>query len=442
MSCPADYCGTGSGPITLPTDPDTNVILMARPAYGGVDVSWTYPEVNANAVAHTRLYRSMSSAPSTKVLRQIVAGNFFHDRNTSDTPILYYYWIEIVSVNGTVGPLIGPASATGRPPIQDIMLDLTGEIDSGFLAQKLKEDLGVAYGVKMEMDVLREMINGDLVERGAYFTVVTNADGLIGGFGMYNNGTIVEMGFDVDRFWVGRTGADKIKPFIIDNGTVYINDAAINRLTFSKMRSEDGSLAFTPAVYDGFGNVITPGKLKAAFIQVEQLIVDWAQIQNVEITTAQIASADIEWARIKNVQVETAQIKTAAVDTLQIKGNAITASNFLKGYYSSSPATLTFTINPGETMVFFVNMLVPASAENGGEGNSYRQFMQVTVGGAIMLSDTFVFNVGAPHAWFLGKYTHSSGAPLTVQVRAAALSVHSGYMANWFCQLMTYSGKR
>jgi len=75
----------------------------------------------------------------------------------------------------------------------------------------------------------------------AMYTVKLTANGLIGGFGLANNGASVEAGFDVDTFWVGRTGTDKRKPFIITNGEVFINNAAIANasITAAKIGSID-----------------------------------------------------------------------------------------------------------------------------------------------------------------------------------------------------------
>lgn len=71
------------------------------------------------------------------------------------------------------------------------------------------------------------LTDGKVTEIGALYTAKVQVNGLVGGFGVYNDGRLVEAGFDVDRFWVGRTGPDKVKPFIIDNGIVYIDKARI-----------------------------------------------------------------------------------------------------------------------------------------------------------------------------------------------------------------------
>jgi len=84
-------------------------------------------------------------------------------------------------------------------------------------------------------------------------------NGLIGGFGVYNDGSEVLAGFDVDTFFVGRTQANKVKPFVIKDGETFIDEAVIQSLTFNKLRADDGSLVFDD------------GKLKASFIDVNNI---------------------------------------------------------------------------------------------------------------------------------------------------------------------------
>ena len=82
---------------------------------------------------------------------------------------------------------------------------------------------------------------------------------------------LVDAGFDVDRFWVGKLG-QKTFPFIIEGTETFIKEAVIQSLTFNKLRSADGSLVFTPAVYDGLGNLTEDGKLKASFIEADNIV--------------------------------------------------------------------------------------------------------------------------------------------------------------------------
>ena len=448
-SCSTEVCGVGGWGGPKPGDPDNNVVLSAVPAYGGIDVSWTYPATNPFAVAHTLLYRGSSSNFSSAVQHAVVAGSFFYDK--IDANVRYYYWIQLVSVNGTVGELVGPATALAKPTIEKIIEDITGRIDDGALAGSLRGEIGkialnyselldeiaariagnAAFSAALQdlrdglidslaliheevitrtngQDALAALVttlaaanantaallestrlvlvsadaalslridsvnaalgalgsavtnveaakigysvlsgtdtpfdgnqihivypadaypaaeyphyavnryriidkvgvdlwnanpvtastplqwlvglplatavkkvgvsgpdggyasleNAFVAQQGlngqfkAMYTVKLNVNGLVGGFGIYNTGATVEAGFDVDTFWVGRTQANKRKPFIVEGGTVYIDDAAINKLTFSKLRDEGGNF------------VVEGGKLKASYISADSL---------------------------------------------------------------------------------------------------------------------------------------------------------------------------
>lgn len=135
-------CGTGNWTGPLPGDPDNNAILSANPAFGGIDVSWTYPLVNPHAVAHVLLYRGISSNYAASVKQATVAGNTFYDKITGTAGTRYYYWIQIVSVNGTVGNVIGPASAIARTRIEDLIADLSGKIEASELGLSLRTSVG------------------------------------------------------------------------------------------------------------------------------------------------------------------------------------------------------------------------------------------------------------------------------------------------------------
>lgn len=422
-------CGTGTWTGPKPGDPDNNLILSATPAFGGIDVSWSYPATNPYAVAHTVLYRGLSQNYAGAIQHAVVSGNQYYDKSAGDVPVEYFYWIQVVSVNGTYGELIGPASAIARPTIEETLRQLTGKIDQGVLAQSLRSEIerisqldtnlgkevlnrinanetlsAVLSAVQTEVGEAITLLENEVIERsgadaalltsintlatglnsnaaaiveertartsaidalaadivtlytkyaentaaisaesqaradqftaftttvesmvaavgdasdaaiqaestaradqyssltqqittlqstlqggysaaiqteadarvaadealatlittaesvigdniasvqtalqtninavgdkvsdiGALYTAKVNVNGLIGGFGIYNDGTEVEAGFDVDRFWVGRTGQNSIKPFIVENGEVFINKAVIQTLT-------------------------------------------------------------------------------------------------------------------------------------------------------------------------------------------------------------------
>lgn len=352
-------CGTGGWSGPKPGDPSTNSVLSAVSAYGGVDIHVQLPTTNSYAVSKIILYRGKQNNFNLATKRTTFSGDFFYDRIAKEDIQLYYYWIVILSNNGTYGDPIGPASAIPMGLIAEVIGDLTGQIDRGVLAQSLKTEIDrittIDGGLSQEVidrlaqnaanaaaladlaanvdsaitllasevtvretadEALVDSINvmyaslgdsaaaiteessvraaadtaiasrittaestlygdvasgqvaltttvegldGKVTDIGALYTAKVQVNGLIGGFGVYNNGDTVEAGFDVDTFWIGRTGPDKCKPFIVSGGVVYINEAAIEKLTFSKLRDEAGTF------------IVQNGKVKAAYIDAENL---------------------------------------------------------------------------------------------------------------------------------------------------------------------------
>lgn len=305
----ATVCGTGigngGGATPLPSDPVGSMTLTAIAGFGGINVRWTMPGINAHALAHTLLFRGTSGNFAATAQVAVVSGNSYYDR--IDEAGTYYYWIRPVSVNGTVGELYGPASATIRTMSDDIMDQITGRISDGVLATSLRATLDnisminsrlneeifdretgetsfaqalidVSNGVAAAHSFITTAINsqvtansaiaeqidlvavtlgsevaavaisadawigphaslsGKVTNIGALWTAKVTVNGLIGGFGVYNNGQTVEAGFDVDTFWIGRSGIDKVLPFIIDGGTVYINKARIKEADIDTLK--------------------------------------------------------------------------------------------------------------------------------------------------------------------------------------------------------------
>ena len=366
--------GGFGGPV--PGDPDSsNVVLSATPAFGGIDVTWSYPAVNPGAVGHVKLYRSNSSDFGGAILLNIVNGTFYYDR--VDANIQYWYWIQIVSINGTVGELIGPATASARPLIEDLIEQLTAKIDSGLLAITLRAKLdeisllnenlldeilarenanvsladaiaaaeaGTAEALTFianeqasrvtadsaiaeNIDIVAATLGGDFAavttamqvdidatdgHVNAIYSAKVLANDLIGGFGIWNDSHTVQAGFDVDTFWVGRTGPDKRKPFIVVGGEVFIDEAVINKLTFSKLRDESGSF------------IVAGGKVKADYITIANAMITNAMIADAQVTNAKIGNGEISTAKIGDAQITNAKIGNAQVSTLKIGDNAVT----------------------------------------------------------------------------------------------------------------------
>lgn len=411
-SCDDGVCGTGGFAGPKPGDPNSISTFTATPGYGGINLNWLLPTINPYAVAHVRIFRATSSNAAQATLLQTVHGDFYFDIVAIGTT--YYYWLEVVSVNGTYDTWIGPASAAAMDSIEKTIQDISGRIDSGVLAQSLRDEIGeitllgntisqevtdriaaingvasalgglqgqltnaitiVEQEVQQRIDgdgaivtqldlwaagfdtaiagiaeevnlqvgpegALAERVttaevslygnvataevglvtkveghNGVITDIGALWTAKLSVNGLIGGFGVYNDGKNVEAGFDVDTFWIGKSTLNTawvsnvsyvvgnivsnqgvnwicllnhtsnnttlkpptipttantywkryynaVKPFIVDNEVVYINDAAINKLTFSKLRDEQGTF------------IVQNGKVKANYIDTNGLII-------------------------------------------------------------------------------------------------------------------------------------------------------------------------
>jgi hypothetical protein len=333
-----NVCGTGDWNGPKPGDPDNNSILSASPAFGGIDVSWTLPTVNGFAVAHVIVYRGLLETFDAAIQIAVAGGDSYYDK--LDGNYTYYYWIRIVSINGTNGELIGPASAVARPTIEQTIEQLTGKINEGILSQSLKAELdkisilradllseitarenssitlaqaladvdaGVAVALSFvgqeistrttndaalaetlnltavtlgdniaaattALQTIITTVDGKVTDIGALYTAQVTVNGLVGGFGVYNDGVLVEAGFDVDRFWVGRSEGDKRKPFIIENDEVFINQAVIQDASIDTAKIKDaaitsakiGSLALV-----GSGNFAVKSSLTGARMEMD-----------------------------------------------------------------------------------------------------------------------------------------------------------------------------
>lgn len=103
---------------------------------------------------------------------------------------------------------------------------------------------------------------------GSQWTAQVESNGLVGGFGIYNDGQTVDAGFAVDKFYIGRNLNDQVAPFIVNNNRVIIDDAIIDKLLFTKLRASNGSLVFQN------------GQLSANYINVNNLVVNQGQSTN------------------------------------------------------------------------------------------------------------------------------------------------------------------
>ena len=397
MTCSENTCGTGIGSAILPGDPDNNSLLTATPAFGGVEISWTLPSTNAHGVAYVRIYRGLTDSFASGLIIANASGDRYFDRFDWSTtvPTNLYYWIQFVSINGTIGEPIGPASAVPRRTIDEVIQQLTAQIDYSMLSVELKgtvdkaelykqaqDAVNTALGVEQisirdalalvqqDIDGAFVLISNEVQARqsagtafasslntlavatennlataqtelqtyideldnkvGALYTAKLTVNGLVGGFGIYNDGTQVEAGFDVDTFWVGRTNLDKKKPFIISGGEVFIDQAVIEKLTFSKLTSANGSF------------IVSNGKIQGDYLRVTS-----ASIDDAAITTAKIGNAQVGTLSIANNAVSVSQ--AATVVSTYTNSNTLTVvttegTGGYAGYFGNTALNLNATV--------------------------------------------------------------------------------------------------
>ena len=152
-------CGTGNWGGPQPGDPDNNITLTATSAFGGIEVRVTYPLVNPEAVAYFQLYRGTTNNLVAAVPRAQFSSDYFFD-NLNDN-LQYYYWVRIISVHGTEGAWVGPASAVARPLVNDLLQELSGNIESSVLAQSLREEIADITTLRSEVQASILNVQGD-----------------------------------------------------------------------------------------------------------------------------------------------------------------------------------------------------------------------------------------------------------------------------------------
>jgi len=178
--------------------------------------------------------------------------------------------------------------------------------------------------VETKMETNIERVDGKITEIGALYTAKVDVNGLVGGFGVYNNGRTVEAGFDVDRLWIGRTNSAKVKPFIYSGGQFYFN----GQVSFSNIQGA-GDLASKNALdYTDIKGTKPPSDADRTSENTARDTQYVAGHDASALAGAAIYGRDraVEWVRPNTTLINGNKIYTgdAYVDTLQIKGQAIT----------------------------------------------------------------------------------------------------------------------
>ena len=351
-------CGTGNWSGPLPGDPDSNVILTATSAFGGIDVSWTRSTVNAHAVAHTLLYRGIS--PSFQYASQIatVGGTHFYDKLTEQIP--HYYWIKLISVNGTEGDLIGPASAVPGSIAESTLEELTGLIDKGVLAQELRTDIDRIVLLDLELakeinnrlldnEVLGNILNQVRGEAGEAITLIQreiterieNDSALVNainamGVGVANNAAAIvnEQEVRVTELEAVATDITTLYTEVGNNKSALINEGMVRTDALSSLAE-----TFTGLLAESESELL--GELSAA-ITVEQK----ARTDSLEAVASQITSLEVK--TNNNLASAIQNVQSVQADSISALGQQIstvqaTANSKGKAIRSTTPPS---DINP------------------------------------------------------------------------------------------------
>lgn len=274
---------TDPPPIPAPVAP-ANFLTLG--VFGGIHLLWDFPP-SQYQIIYTEVQRSATPDRADASLLGISGGSSYFDIMVGEAEASFYYWIRHVNANGSVGPW-STASLATKPEDTGLILDrLSAQIDESHLALSLNSRLDLIDGEGGLVDQVAEQgatfasqiatvqtrldedlvavqqtlstevsrLDGELTTLLSQYTVQVLANGLIGGFGIVNDGTSIAAGFDVDSFYIGRTQANRRKPFIVANDpeglpTVYINslmvqeasieEAQIGPLTLGKLTRADG----------------------------------------------------------------------------------------------------------------------------------------------------------------------------------------------------------
>lgn len=134
-------------------------------------------------------------------------------------------------------------------------------------------------------------------------------------------------------------------PFVVQNGTVYLNQAYIGNASITNANIANGAVDNA---------------------KIQNGAVSTAQIQDGAITTAKMQNASIGVAQIQDGAITTAKIGNAQVSTLQIAGEAVTVSR--AAYNSGSGSgiqTPVSIVQPAQSVACIVTASVILGSSTG-----------------------------------------------------------------------------
>jgi len=135
------FCGTNRDQLTFPGDPNlNNTAVWATAVTMGVRINWALPEPKG-AVAFARLWRNTGTNFSSASIIAEAAGDYYLDPLDWDQGGTYYYWLQLVSINGGEGNVIGPVGIDMQSSIDTMLTYLQDKISSSQLSEDLRQEV-------------------------------------------------------------------------------------------------------------------------------------------------------------------------------------------------------------------------------------------------------------------------------------------------------------
>jgi hypothetical protein len=327
MACENNVCGTGGWKGPLPGDPDNFISLTAIGTFGGIDVTWTYPSTNPFAVAFAMVFRGTNENFNDAIRIGNDTDGFYHDKVLPG--IEYYYWIQVVSTNGTIAEPIGPDSAEAKSRAEGTLEDLTGRIDESLLGQTLKTRID---GITLNNQAIYKEIQDRINSNQALQDALAALEGEVGEAQTYILNEISARtdadGAIVEQLNVIAAGLDDAKAAIVEIRSVSVtaNEALASTL-----------LLMTARIDDNEGSIIEERDIRVT--QNEAIIEDYQalygrvgdsegailNIQNLTIDESSALATKLETLR---VNAEGAAAAVQSLDTALSNGTHALASSF------------------------------------------------------------------------------------------------------------------
>lgn len=328
--------------------PPAPAAAAAAGVYGGIALGWESPFNQYNIHAYVEVWRSEEPDPTTRVLLDASRGTSYFDRILEKGEKTYYYWLCSVSEFGRRGPFTDMLTATKPADVDEVLEELNGRLDLSMLnavfqadyqglknalsstsqtlasvnttvsaqgqtlsnlsgtvnaqGQTLNNLSGTVSGQATQITNLSASINQQAAITSSYaasWSLTLNSNGYVSGMASYNNGSKSEFAIVADVFWLATSANTKVRPFIVENNTVYMNAAVIKDASITSAKIANVSFG---KIVDSNGNPVmqVSGKLRADLIDVGTIQVGNANISGIIQSNAVGSNGQPRWVLDKN----------------------------------------------------------------------------------------------------------------------------------------------